>query len=124
MRIVIVGAGQVGFHLAAKLSKQGQDVTVVDADPERGEYLRDRLRRAVRGRGVRAGAARARSGDGDRGAVAGGPRLPHAGGAARAVHRPAALPPRLVAAPRDEGHLAARLTRKERPVRGIPDPVV
>ena len=43
MRIVIVGAGQVGFHLADKLSRQGQDVTVVDADPERGEYLRDRL---------------------------------------------------------------------------------
>ena len=43
MRIVIVGAGQVGFHLAEKLSNQGQDVTVIDRDPERVDYLRDRL---------------------------------------------------------------------------------
>ncbi|WP_419166631.1 NAD-binding protein [Candidatus Palauibacter sp.] len=42
MRIVIAGAGQVGFHLAEKLSRQGQDVTVVDADPERGEHREHR----------------------------------------------------------------------------------
>ncbi|MCG8467952.1 MAG: Trk system potassium transporter TrkA [Gemmatimonadetes bacterium] len=43
MRIVIVGAGQVGFHLAEQLSHQGQDVTVIDSDGEKAEYIRDRL---------------------------------------------------------------------------------
>ncbi len=43
MRIVIVGAGQVGFHLAEKLSQQGHDVTVIDADAEKTEFIGDRL---------------------------------------------------------------------------------
>ncbi len=43
MRIVIVGAGMVGFHLAEKLSQQGQDVIVIDSDGEKAEYIRDRL---------------------------------------------------------------------------------
>jgi trk system potassium uptake protein TrkA len=35
MRIVIVGAGAVGSFLAEKLSFEGQDVVVVESDPER-----------------------------------------------------------------------------------------
>ncbi|GMQ92672.1 MAG: Trk system potassium transporter TrkA [Acidimicrobiia bacterium] len=35
MRIVIVGAGAVGSFLAEKLSIEGQDVVVVESDPER-----------------------------------------------------------------------------------------
>ncbi|MFC1574777.1 Trk system potassium transporter TrkA [Gemmatimonadota bacterium] len=35
MRVIIVGAGEVGYHLAERLSQENQDVVVVDADPER-----------------------------------------------------------------------------------------
>lgn len=43
MRIVIAGAGQVGYHLAERLSQHGQDVVVVDTSAERAEYIADRL---------------------------------------------------------------------------------
>ena len=33
MRIVLVGAGVVGFHLAEQLSGEGHDISVVDNDP-------------------------------------------------------------------------------------------
>lgn len=39
MRIVIVGAGAVGSYLAARLSGEGQDVVVIDSDPERAAEL-------------------------------------------------------------------------------------
>jgi trk/ktr system potassium uptake protein len=35
MRIVIVGAGAVGSYLAEKLAYEGQDVVVIESDPER-----------------------------------------------------------------------------------------
>jgi len=35
MRIVIVGAGEVGSHLAKLLSDEEQDIMLVDADAER-----------------------------------------------------------------------------------------
>ena len=35
MRIVIVGAGEVGSHLAKMLSSEGSEITVVDRDPQR-----------------------------------------------------------------------------------------
>jgi trk system potassium uptake protein TrkA len=35
MRVIIVGAGEVGYHLAERLSQENQDVVVVDTDPER-----------------------------------------------------------------------------------------
>lgn len=35
MKIVICGAGQVGFNLARQLSAEGNDVTVIDRDPDR-----------------------------------------------------------------------------------------
>lgn len=43
MRILIVGAGEVGYHLAEKLSQHKQDVVVVESSPEKAEYLADRL---------------------------------------------------------------------------------
>ena len=39
MRILIIGAGEVGFHLAQRLSEEGQDVVVVESDPERAEQV-------------------------------------------------------------------------------------
>lgn len=33
MKIIIVGAGEVGFHIAQKLSEESQDVILIDKDP-------------------------------------------------------------------------------------------
>ena len=38
MKIIIVGAGDVGFHLAKLLSFDAQDTYLVDLDGERLEY--------------------------------------------------------------------------------------
>ncbi len=35
MKIVIVGAGEVGFHVAKALSSEDHDITVIDIDPEK-----------------------------------------------------------------------------------------
>ena len=35
MRIVIEGAGQVGSHLAKMLSRESNEITVIDSDPKR-----------------------------------------------------------------------------------------
>ena len=43
MRIVIVGAGAVGSHLAERLSIEGQDVVVVDNDPAKVDQLQSSL---------------------------------------------------------------------------------
>jgi len=43
MRIIIVGAGEVGFHLAERLSQEDQDVVVVEADAERAERTAELL---------------------------------------------------------------------------------
>lgn len=43
MRVLIVGAGEVGFHLAERLSEEHQDVVVIEADPERAEYTSEQL---------------------------------------------------------------------------------
>jgi trk system potassium uptake protein TrkA len=40
---MIVGAGQVGYHLAETLSQENQDVVVIDSNPERAEHIGDRL---------------------------------------------------------------------------------
>ena len=34
MKIVIVGAGEVGFHIASRLARENKDVVVIDFDPE------------------------------------------------------------------------------------------
>jgi trk/ktr system potassium uptake protein len=33
VKIIIVGAGEVGFHIAKRLSEEGQDVIIIDRDP-------------------------------------------------------------------------------------------
>lgn len=39
MRIVIVGAGAVGSYLAERLAAEGQDVVVIESDPERAAQI-------------------------------------------------------------------------------------
>ncbi len=43
MRIMIIGAGAVGFHLARRLSEEHQDVVVVETDAERAGYVSEQL---------------------------------------------------------------------------------
>ena len=43
MRIMIIGAGAVGFHLARRLSEENQDVVVVEADPDRARWVEEQL---------------------------------------------------------------------------------
>jgi trk system potassium uptake protein TrkA len=35
VKIIIVGAGEVGFHIAQKLSDESQEVFLIDKDPEK-----------------------------------------------------------------------------------------
>ncbi|MDR2528959.1 MAG: Trk system potassium transporter TrkA [Synergistaceae bacterium] len=54
MKIVLVGAGEVGFNVAATLSEEGHDVNVVEQDEERATKAEDELNvRVVRGNGAR-----------------------------------------------------------------------
>jgi trk system potassium uptake protein len=43
MRIVIVGAGAVGFYLARRLSDEAQEVVVIESDPEKAQHAEDNL---------------------------------------------------------------------------------
>ena len=43
MRIVVVGAGKVGFELAARLAHEGHEVIVVDKDAEALEAVESHL---------------------------------------------------------------------------------
>ncbi len=43
MRIVIVGAGEVGTHLARRLSSEGQDVVLIESNPERATTIAEQL---------------------------------------------------------------------------------
>ncbi len=43
MKIIILGAGQVGGTLAENLTTEDNDITIVDMDPERLRYLQHRL---------------------------------------------------------------------------------
>ena len=43
MRIIIVGAGIVGFNLAQELSQEGHDVAIVDQDPDCTRRISDTL---------------------------------------------------------------------------------
>ena len=38
MKIVIAGAGEVGFHLAKLLSLESLDITLIDVDKQRLKY--------------------------------------------------------------------------------------
>lgn len=43
MRVVVVGAGEVGFHLAQRLSEEHQDVVVIEADPAQADHAAQQL---------------------------------------------------------------------------------
>jgi trk system potassium uptake protein TrkA len=43
MKVLIVGAGEVGFHLAERLSEENQDVVLIEADPERADFASQQL---------------------------------------------------------------------------------
>jgi trk system potassium uptake protein TrkA len=43
VRILIIGAGAVGFHLARRLSEEHHDVVVVEADPQRARLTEEQL---------------------------------------------------------------------------------
>lgn len=52
MKVLIVGAGAVGYHLAGRLADEAQSVTIVDPDPARIQRVSDNLDvLAVRGSG-------------------------------------------------------------------------
>jgi len=43
LRIIIVGAGEVGFHIAQKLSEENQEVFLIDKDPEKIKRITENL---------------------------------------------------------------------------------
>ncbi|MDT8368213.1 MAG: Trk system potassium transporter TrkA [Longimicrobiales bacterium] len=43
MKVLIVGAGEVGFHLARRLSEEGQDVILIESDPDRADFASQQL---------------------------------------------------------------------------------
>ncbi|MTI32963.1 Trk system potassium transporter TrkA [Xanthovirga aplysinae] len=47
MRIIIAGAGDVGFHLAKLLAYEKQNIVLIDTDPEKLKYVSDHLDVAV-----------------------------------------------------------------------------
>lgn len=53
MNVIIVGAGEVGFHIADRLSKEGHDVTVIERTREKEQFLKAKLNAlVVRGSGA------------------------------------------------------------------------
>lgn len=47
MRVVIVGAGEVGYHVAERLAREQHDVTVVDVNADRLDYVQSHVDVAV-----------------------------------------------------------------------------
>jgi len=47
VRVIVVGAGEVGYHVAERLSNEKHDVVVVDVRPHRLEYVQTHLDVAV-----------------------------------------------------------------------------
>ena len=55
MNVIVVGAGEVGFHIAQRLSKEGHDVTIIERSGEKEHHLRGQLNAlVVRGSGANA----------------------------------------------------------------------
>ena len=53
MKIIIVGAGEVGFHIARKLSEENQNVILIEKDAQKIERINDNLDvHALQGRGT------------------------------------------------------------------------
>lgn len=47
MRVVVIGAGEVGYHVSERLANEKHDVIVIDTAPERLEYVKTHLDVAV-----------------------------------------------------------------------------
>ncbi len=47
MKVMIIGAGEVGFHIADRLCREGHDVTIVEKDAEHARQLRNTLNALV-----------------------------------------------------------------------------
>jgi trk system potassium uptake protein TrkA len=43
MRIFILGAGEVGYHIASSLVREGHDLVVIEADPDQAEKVQSQL---------------------------------------------------------------------------------
>jgi trk/ktr system potassium uptake protein len=43
MKVLVLGAGEVGFHLAKRLSEENQDVVLIESDPERADFAAQQL---------------------------------------------------------------------------------
>jgi trk system potassium uptake protein TrkA len=43
LKVIIVGAGEVGFHIAQRLSEENQDVVLIDQNPEQIKRVSDNL---------------------------------------------------------------------------------
>ena len=43
IKVLVLGAGEVGFHLAKRLSEENQDVVVIDSDPARADFAAQQL---------------------------------------------------------------------------------
>jgi len=43
MKIIIVGAGEVGFHIAQRLSEENQNVVLIDKDPQKIKRITEKL---------------------------------------------------------------------------------
>jgi len=60
VKIIIIGAGEVGYNLAMKLSKEGHDVVVIDHDPEKVRHIDETLDvKGVLGKGSSPGVLKA-----------------------------------------------------------------
>ena len=44
MKIVLIGAGEVGFHVAKALIEDGHDITAVDINPEKCRRITEKPR--------------------------------------------------------------------------------
>jgi len=54
LRIVIIGAGEVGYSVASSLSGEGHDITIIENDEERAAKAENELDvMVVRGNGSR-----------------------------------------------------------------------
>ena len=43
MRIFLVGAGEVGFHIATSLAREGHDLVVIEADAAQAQKVQAEL---------------------------------------------------------------------------------
>ena len=41
MKIIIIGAGEVGYHIASRLAYENKDVVVIDKDPDAIKRISD-----------------------------------------------------------------------------------